>query len=106
MDLGVGKMGFLICGKHLLFMTRTQVSDPGHKVPLVISAVYILLQARFLSWMQTVWTLIRLGSNLICVHIVCNIVYIRTLSDERSVGTKVVTGGLRVKHAFTAVWRS
>ena len=39
--LSVGEMGFLFCGKHPLFMTRTQVSDPGHKGPLVISAVYI-----------------------------------------------------------------
>ena len=41
MDLGVGEIVFLFCGKQPLFMTRTHVSDPGHKGPLVISAVYI-----------------------------------------------------------------
>ena len=29
MDLGVGEMGFIICGKHLLLVTSAQVSDTG-----------------------------------------------------------------------------
>ena len=35
MDLGVGEMGFIFCGKHPLLVTRTQVSDPGPMGPLV-----------------------------------------------------------------------
>ena len=29
MDLGVGEMGFIFCGKHSLFVPRTQVRDSG-----------------------------------------------------------------------------
>ena len=29
-------MGFIFCGKHLLLVTRTQVSDPGPMGPLVL----------------------------------------------------------------------
>ena len=39
MDLGVGEMGFIFCGKHPLLVTRTQVSDPepmGHLVCVFI----------------------------------------------------------------------
>ena len=35
MDLGVGKMKFIFCGKYPLPVTRIQVSDPGYKSPLV-----------------------------------------------------------------------
>ena len=28
-DLGVGEMGIIYCGKHHLLMTRIHVSDPG-----------------------------------------------------------------------------
>ena len=29
MDLGVGEMGFVFCGKHPFLMTGTQVGNPG-----------------------------------------------------------------------------
>ena len=35
MDLGVGEMGFIFCGKHPFLMTRIQASDPGLNSPLV-----------------------------------------------------------------------
>ena len=35
MDLGVGEMGFIFCGKHRLLVTRTQVGDPGPMGPRV-----------------------------------------------------------------------
>ena len=35
MDLGVGEMGFIFCGKHCLLVTRNQRSDPGPMVPPV-----------------------------------------------------------------------
>ena len=38
MDLGVGEMGFIFCGKHPLLITRIQVSDPGPKGLLFIVA--------------------------------------------------------------------
>ena len=37
MDLSVGEMGFIFCGKHPLLVTRTQVSDPGPMGPHIIS---------------------------------------------------------------------
>ena len=36
MDIGVGEMAFIFCGKHPLLVTRTQVSDPGTKSHLFI----------------------------------------------------------------------
>ena len=51
---------------------------------------------------QTIWTLIRLlplGSNLIRVHIICHIGYLRTGADDKS-----LTGGLRVKTS-SLIWR-
>ena len=36
MDLGVGEMGFIYCGKHPLLVTRTLVRDPGPMDPLVL----------------------------------------------------------------------
>ena len=36
MDLGVGEMRFIFCGKHPLLVIRTQVSDPGPMRSLVI----------------------------------------------------------------------
>ena len=39
MDLGVGEMGFICCGKHPVLVTRTQVSDPGPMDPLILSSV-------------------------------------------------------------------
>ena len=35
MDLGVGEMGFIVCGEHPLLVTRTRVSNPGPLGPLV-----------------------------------------------------------------------
>ena len=37
MDLGVGEMTFIFCGKHPLIMTRIQVCDPEPKYPLVVT---------------------------------------------------------------------
>ena len=31
MDLGVGEMGLIFCGKHPLFVARIKVSDPEPK---------------------------------------------------------------------------
>ena len=42
MDLGVGKMGFIFCGKHPLTVARTQVSDTGSMGPLVNFTFYFL----------------------------------------------------------------
>ena len=38
MDLGVAEMRFISFGKHPLLMTRTGVSDPGLKGPLIHSS--------------------------------------------------------------------
>ena len=39
MDLGVGEIEFIFCGKHPLLVTRksTQVRNPEHMGPLVFS---------------------------------------------------------------------
>ena len=42
MDLGVGEMGFILCGKHPLLMSRIQVSDTGPKDPLVCPEIIVL----------------------------------------------------------------
>ena len=42
MDLGVGEMGFIFCGKHHLLVTRTQVSDSGHMDPHVSFTLNLL----------------------------------------------------------------
>ena len=36
MNIGVGEIGLIFCGKHPLFVTRTKVSDPGPTGPLVL----------------------------------------------------------------------
>ena len=40
MDLGVGEMGFIFCGKHPRFVTRTQVRDPGPMGHLVKTYIF------------------------------------------------------------------
>ena len=35
MDLGIGEMGFIFCGKHPLLKIRIQVGDLGSKGPLI-----------------------------------------------------------------------
>ena len=42
MDLSVGEMGFIFCGKHHLLAARTQVSDPGPNDPLVSKIEYLI----------------------------------------------------------------
>ena len=42
MDLSVGEMGFIFCGKHPLLVSRTQVSDPGPNDPLVSKIEYLI----------------------------------------------------------------
>ena len=37
MDLHVGDMDFIFCGKHPLLITRIQVSDLGPKGPLLLT---------------------------------------------------------------------
>ena len=43
MDLGVGEMGFIFCGKHPHLVTRTWVSDPGPMGPLVSCFLFCLI---------------------------------------------------------------
>ena len=37
-DLSVAEMGFILCGKYPLLMTRTEVSDPGPMGPLTVDS--------------------------------------------------------------------
>ena len=46
MDLGVGEMRYISCGKHPLLVIRSQVSNPGPMGPLVfvkLLTIFILI---------------------------------------------------------------
>ena len=50
--VGVGEMGFIFCGKHPLLVTRTKVSDPGPKGPLVSKLCFQKFISGILSELQ------------------------------------------------------
>ena len=56
MDLGVGEMRFIFCGKNTLLVTRNQVSDPRSMDPLVFLIFSIFHREPYGPPLSRSWT--------------------------------------------------